>query len=96
MVDSEVTILIYTFPFPGREAEAFSRIAASIERTWKHCGELKTVIVASHRFAEVEAFVSAHPNVELQIEASLVPGSVQTMSLDCIKRLFTRSPRRMC
>ncbi len=90
MVDSEVTILIYTFPFPGREAEAFSRIVASIERTWKHCGELKTVIVASHRFAEVEAFVSAHPNVELQIEESLVPGSVQTMSLDCIKRLYTR------
>ena len=53
----EVTILIYTFPRPGAEDAAFTKIAASIERTWKHVGRLKTVIVASHRFAgEKEAF----------------------------------------
>ena len=41
MVDQAVTILVYTFPVPGREDDAFARIAASIERAWKHCGELK-------------------------------------------------------
>ena len=59
-------------------------------RTWKHCGEQKTVIVASHRFDEVEAFVASHSNVELQIESSLVPGNIKTMSMDCIKKLYTR------
>ena len=86
----QVTVLIYTFPKKGSEGDAFARIVASIERTWKHCGELKTVIVASHRFAEVEEFVSSHQNVELQIEPSLVPGNIKTMSMDCIKKLYTR------
>ncbi len=86
----DVTILIYTFPKTGSETESFAKIVKSIERTWKHCSELKTVIVSSHRFAEVEAFVSSHSNVELQIEPSLVPGNIKTMSMDCIKKLYTR------
>lgn len=89
MLDS-VTILIYTFPFPGKESEAFAKIVASIERTWRHCGKLKTVIVASHRFAEVERFAADHENVKLQIEPALVPGNIKTMSLDCIKNLYKR------
>ena len=89
-MESNVTILIYTFPKPRSEAEAFAKIVASIERTWKFCGKLKTVVVASHRFAEVEAFAASHPNVEVQIEPSLVPGDIKTMSLDCIKNLYRR------
>ena len=89
-MNSQVTILIYTFPGKGSEAEPFRKIVASIEQTWKCCGKLKTVIVASHRFAEVENFVAEHPNVELQIEPSLVYGNIKTMSLDCIKRLYKR------
>ncbi len=89
MLDS-VTILIYTFPFSGQESEAFAKIAASIERTWRHCGNLKTVIVSSHRFAEVERFATDHENVELQIEPALVPGNIKTMSMDCIKNLYKR------
>ncbi|MBR1589332.1 MAG: hypothetical protein IJ658_13545 [Kiritimatiellae bacterium] len=85
-----MTILIYTFPRKGSEGESFGKIAASIERTWKHCGRLKTAIVASHRFEEVESFASSHQNVELQVEPSLVPGSIKTMSMDCIKKLYTR------
>ncbi len=89
MLDS-VTILIYTFPPQGREPEAFAKIVASIERTWRHCGKLKTVIVSSHRFAEVERFAAEYANVELQIEPALVPGNIKTMSLDCIKNLYKR------
>lgn len=89
-MNDQVTILIYTFPEKGSEAEPFKKIVASIEQTWKCCGRLKTVIVASHRFAEVENFVAGHSNVELQIEPSLVYGNIKTMSMDCIKRLYTR------
>jgi hypothetical protein len=86
----KVTVLIYTFPRKGDEKDAFGKIAAAIERTWKFCGRLKTVIVASHRFAAAENFAAAHPNVELQIEDSLVYGDIKTMSLDCITKLYTR------
>ena len=86
----QVTILIYTFPEKGNEKSAFQRIVASIERTWGHVGMLKTVIVASHHFADVDNFTLSHSNVELQIEPSLAYGSITTMSMDCIKRLYTR------
>lgn len=90
MLEKQITILIYTFPFQGKEREAFEKIKASLEMTWKHCGELKTVVVASHRFDAVDEFVADHSNVELQIESSLVPGDIRTMSLDCIKNLYNR------
>ncbi len=90
MPSDKVTILIYTFPFPGKEAEPFAKIVASIEKTWNFCGKLKTVIVASHHFAAVDGFAAEHSNVELQIEPSLVPGNIKTMSLDCIKNLYKR------
>ena len=87
---NRVTVLIYTFPKPGTEDAAFAKIVASIVRTWEHVGRLKTVIVASHRFAAVEKFSAEHANVELQIEPTVVPGNIKTMSLDCIKRLYRR------
>lgn len=90
MLREQITIIVYTFPMLGLEDEAFSKIAASIERTWKFCGNLKTVIVASHRFSAVDDFVAGHGNVELQIEPSLVSGDIRTMSLDCITKLYTR------
>lgn len=89
-MNDQVTILTYTFPQKGCEAEAFEKIVASIKKTWGKIGCLKTVVVASHRFAEVDSFAAAHSNVELQIEPSLVYGNIKTMSLDCIKRLYTR------
>ena len=87
---TDVTILIYTFPKPGTEAEAFAKIARAVEQTWKFCGRLKTVVVASHSFREAENFASSQPNVELQIEPALVPGDIKTMSMDCIKNLHKR------
>lgn len=89
-LQEQVTILIYTFPPCGMESVAFSKIVSSIERTWKLCGRLNTIIVASHHFAEVEVFVAAHSNVELQIEPSLESGNIKTMSMDCIKNLYKR------
>ena len=85
-----VTILVYTFPRPGGEAAAFSGIAAAVDRTWSKVGRLKTVVVASHRFDALDGFAAQNPNVEVQIEPTLVPGDIRTMSMDCIKRLHTR------
>ena len=89
-MENAVTILVYTFPERGNEESAFGKIVVAIEQTWKFCGRLKTVIVVSHRFAAAENFAAAHPNVELQIEDSLVYGDIKTMSLDCITKLYTR------
>lgn len=89
-LSEQVTILIYTFPKTGGEDAAFAKIRASIEQAWKLLGRLKTVIVASHHFSAVDDFVGANPQVELQIESTIVPGNIKTMSMDCIKRLYTR------
>ncbi len=89
-IRDSITILAYTFPPPGGEETAFAKVAASIERTWKKVGRLKTVVVAHAPFAAVERFASANPEVSLQVEPSLVPGDIRTMSLDCIKRLHAR------
>ena len=86
----QVTILSYTFPKPGAEAEAFERIVFSLRETWKHVGVLPTVIVTSHVFAELERFASKHANVNVQVEPSLKYGDIHTMSVDCISRLHTR------
>lgn len=89
-VKDRVTILAYTFPKCGAEDAAFAKIAASLEQTWRYVGELRTVIVASHRFPAVETFVAAHNNVDLQVEPSLVYGNIKTMSVDCITKLHGR------
>ena len=86
----QVTILAYSFPKPGNEESAFSKIVAAIEKSWLHVGRLKTVIVASHHFAAVDKFAAENPEVEVQIEPSLVPGDIHTMSVDCNSRLYTR------
>jgi hypothetical protein len=86
----QITILAYTFPSQGKEVAYFSKLASAIEKTWVHCGKLKTVIVSSHSFLTAKKFAEEHHNVELQIEPSLVPGNIKTMSLDCIKNLHKR------
>ena len=87
----DLTILIYTFPRQGEEEASFGRIVESIERTWRLIGRMKTVIVADRAFDQVKDFVNTNADVvELQIEPTLVPGKIQSMSLDCIKRLYTR------
>ena len=87
----DLTILIYTFPRQGEEEASFGRIVESIERTWRLIGRMKTVIVADRDFDQVKGFVNTNADVvELQIEPTLVPGKIQSMSLDCIKRLYRR------
>jgi hypothetical protein len=89
-MNKDCTILIYTFPLKGEEKTAFSKIVSSIERTWEFCGKLKTVIVASHLFVELEDYAAQHSNIEIQVEPTLIYGCISSMSYDCITKLYTR------
>ena len=86
----QVTILIYSFPHPGEEHAAFAKIMHAVLETWRHVGELKTVIVVSHRFEDADRFAAEHMNVEIQVEPTLIPGDIHTMSVDCNSRLYER------
>lgn len=85
-----VTLIAYTFPTPENEAAWFAWLEAAILQSWRTLGLMKTVIVAHAVFPAVDAFCKRWPNAELQIEPSLVPGDIWSMSRDCIARLATR------
>jgi len=86
----QVTLLIYVFPIAGHEEEAFKWASCSILHTWSVVGTLKTVIVVDREFSAARTFAAEHDDVELQVEPSLVPRKIDTLSQDCIKRLYTR------
>lgn len=93
----DVTAVVYTFPPRGREEEAFRRIECAVLQTWAVIGRLKTVVVAGRPFAALGAFASAHRcDVEVQVEPSLTPGAIASMSLDCIARLHGRFSTPYC
>lgn len=89
-MDDVVTVLTYSFPKPGDEFCAFGRVAHALTETWRHCGNLPTVVVADRRFAALDDFSVKHPSVQVQLEPALVPGDIQSMSDDCNSRLADR------
>lgn len=92
----KVTLIIYAFPLKDAEESLFWGIKTSILHTWDMLGKLKTVIVSSHRFNALERFVDEYENVEVQVEPSIVPGNIKTMSMDCIKNLHERFSTEYC
>lgn len=85
-----VTLLVYTFPPKDRE-EAFDWIEFSVLHSWSLLGRLKTVIVADRRFSRLDSFAAKWSHdVEVQIEDSLTPGEISSMSYDCVTKLHTR------
>lgn len=86
----DVTLLMYFFWSIDNALEQWSLFKGAILETWRHCGRLKTVVVSNMRHACCEAFASQFVNVELQIEPSLCPGNINTMSVDCNSRLHER------
>ena len=81
-----VTALIYCFP---REGQSFDPFEFALRQTWEVLGALPTVVVASRAGVVPEAFARAF-GMEVQIEPSLTPGDVATMSRDCLTRLWRR------
>ena len=61
----------------------FFRVESAFRETWLRCGSLRSVIVTDRPTKDVERFAEDFPNVEIQIEPSLIPGNLLSMSRDC-------------
>lgn len=81
-----LTLLIYCFP---REGEGFEPFEFALRQTWDVLGALPTVVVAHRPGVVPEGFARAHA-LDVQIEPSLIPDDVATMSRDCLARLHRR------
>ena len=87
----DVTVLAYYWgASPDNEEARFSRVESAFRETWLQCGMMKSVIVTDSVTPEVRQFSQAFPIVEVQVEPSLVPGNLDSMSFDCDSRLEKR------
>ncbi|MBQ9430660.1 MAG: hypothetical protein IJU44_03825 [Kiritimatiellae bacterium] len=91
-----VTLVCYLFPPTEREREYLEGIECALLQSWKVLGQLPAVLVASHRFPELDELVAARPQIGLQVEPALTPGSIRSMSLDCITKLADRFSTEYC
>jgi len=90
----DVTVLMYFFWKADKAEEKWPMFEGALLETWRNCGRLKTVVVTNCKHSCVENFSSRFPNVEVQIEPQLVPGDINSMSVDCNARLYTRFSTR--
>lgn len=87
----DVTVLSYYW---GADVDSpdtqFWRVESAFRETWLQCGLMKSVIVTDRPTAELKRFAAEFSNVEIQIEQSLIPGNLDSMSFDCDSRLADR------
>lgn len=86
----QVTALIYYFRKEAEESIYFPLHAAALMETWRHCGLLKSVMVVNKITPMMLAFSKRFANLELQEEPTLIPGDIDSMSIDCNARLYQR------
>lgn len=86
----DVTALMYFFWSEENAGSAWPGFEGALLATWKFCGRLKTVVVANRRHECLSDFAGRFPNVEIQTETALVPGDIDSMSVDCNSRLYRR------
>ncbi len=87
---SAVTALAYFFRDAASYDAKFLHLQGALLETWRHCGKLKTVVVTNEVGVALANFAARYPWVEIQIESALVPGDINTLSLDCISKLGER------
>ena len=85
-----VTALAYFFRDAATYDAKFLHLQGALLETWRHCGKLKTVVVTNQVSAALAKFAARYPWVEVQVEPSLVPGDIDTLSRDCISKLGER------
>ena len=90
MTTKDVTILAYHYWDADVYDIAFKDIAHALEEAWRFCGFLKSVLVVNTVRPSLEHFIEDHPNLDVQIEPSLQPGCIFSLSNDCSSRLHTR------
>ena len=87
---SAVTALAYFFRDAANYDAKFTHLQGALLETWRHCGKLNTVVVTNQVGTALAKFVARYPWVEVQVEPSLVPGDINTMSIDCNSKLGER------
>ena len=86
-----VTVLTYFFWPEGVAEEKFPYLQCAIQETWRNCGMLKTIIVSNRSIQAIEAFRLQYADwVSIQIEPLLVPGDINSLSIDCNAKLYSR------
>lgn len=87
----DVTVLSYYWGASENNPEArFFRVESAFRETWLQCGMMKSVIVTDRVTPELARFASQFPRLEIQIEPSLIPGNLDSMSFDCDSRFADR------
>lgn len=86
----DVTVLAYFFCQRELAECRFAGVRHAIEETWRCCGKLRTVLVVNEISSPISRFLMENLNVTAQIEPSLIPGDIHTMSVDCNSRLHSR------
>lgn len=89
--DPRVTVLAYYFWADDPGLRRLDAIECAILETWRHCGRMKAVVVSDKPTSGLDALAARHGKwLEVQVEPSLVPGNLYTMSVDCNSRLYSR------
>lgn len=89
--DSRVTVLAYYFWNQDPDAARLDAIECAILETWRLCGQMTTVLVADRSTPALERLASQHRDwISIQIEPTLKPGNLYSMSVDCNSRLHRR------
>ena len=83
-----VTLLIYAFP-EGETEAAWAPFEFALRQSWAVLGAMTTVAVVPAE-ARVPPCFAALPNLTLQREPTLRPGSLASMNADCLRRLYRR------
>lgn len=87
---ADVTVVMYFFWGENDAPDRWPDFAGALLATWRNCGFLHTVVVTNAKHACVVDFAAHHSNVEIQVEETLLPGNINSMSVDCNSRLHTR------
>lgn len=92
---NSLTLLAYSFP-GDPDGLAFDAVEFAILQSWKTLGMLTTVLVVHKPFRKAIEFAALHSMVKIQVEPTLIPGDINSMSLDCDSRLATRFDTDYC
>lgn len=87
----DVTVLAYYWGADVEKPDTqFYRIESAFRETWLQCGMMPSVVVTDRPTKQLEKFAEDFPSVAIQVEPSLVPGDIFTMSQDCDGRFADR------
>lgn len=87
----DVTVLTYYWGADSSVSDThFWRVESAFRETWLQCGLMKSVVVTDGPTEALRRFAAEFPNVEVQVEPTLIPGNLDSMSFDCDGRLADR------